>query len=201
MGYGYDCDFFKDFECELKQRCTGSCAIPYGSKLYEDHCKSPYKIDPDNPNKGYEACPYFKEIFGCHIVTAICKKLFSNKQVPELGVAYAFRKRLEKDSNMKELVTKYNIVGPILARIVENDEKLARNIYINTIVPAVTLLYKGEDNKALALYMRMVRNLIEKVKEPLQNSINATNPYLVINHQIQSEIVDSKKENIKKIKR
>ena len=178
MGTGYDCKFFKDFECKLKQKCTGSCAISYGSDLYEDHCKSPYKIDPDDPNKGYEACPYFKEKFGCHIVTAICK-------------------RLEKDPNMKELITRYNAIGPTLARIVEKDEELAKDIYINTIVPAVTLLYKGKDNKALMLYMGMVRDLIEKVKEPLQKSINTTTPYVVINHQIEPEMHDLKKEPVK----
>lgn len=192
--HGYDGLCGASYQCKAAKSVTGSADIP--SWIYDKYCKKDYK---DAGGEGYGHCPYYEPYFGPHIVTAVCKKLFPNKEVPEFGAACAFRKRLDDDPNMKELITRYNAIGPTLARIVEKDEELAKDIYINTIVPAVTLLYKGKDNKALMLYMGMVRDLIEKVKEPLQNSINATNPYLVINHQVLPEQKDSTPAHVKKL--
>lgn len=196
MGCGIACPGYEgDFSCFMKGKHTGSSSISYGSTEYEKYCKKDYE------RGGYGDCPHFYWYTHQYIVTAVLKKIFPSMKAPEFEISRDFRTRIENVQTCKTSLDRYDIVGPILARIVENDYELVKDIYVNTIIPVTTLIYQGEDNKALALYMRMVRNLIEKVKEPLQNSINATNPYLVINHQIQSEIVDSKKENIKKIKR
>lgn len=183
MGTGIECPGYDglcgaSYQCKAAKSVTGSADIP--SWIYAKYCKKDYK---DAGGEGYGHCPYYEPYFGPHIVTAVCRKLFPNAKNYEYFLASLFRVKQENDKNMKQFITRYNEVGPILAHIIENDEELAKDIYFNTIIPAVKLFNTGKSNEALKIFIKRVRDLIEKVKEPLQNSINVINPYLVINHQ------------------
>lgn len=195
MSYDITCPgYTRDFTCSFKQEHTGNSTISYGSEEYTRYCKKDYE------RGGYGDCPHYKWYMSQYIVTAVLKKLFQNKKIPEFEISRTFRTRIENEQTCRSLLDKYDIVGPILARIVEKDDALAKKIYTDTIVPVTTLIYRGEDKKALIMYMEMVRNLLTKMKEPLQNSINVTNPYLVMNHQVSPETQNLKPAPIKKLK-
>ena len=196
MGYGYACPGWEgDFSCFIKKKHTGDSSISYGSTLYEKYCKKDYE------RNGYGDCPHFYWYTHQYIVTAVLKKLFPSMKTPEFEISRDFRTRVENAQSCKSSLDRYDIVGPILARIVENDNELVKDIYINTIIPVTALIYQGKDNEALILYMKMVRDLIEKVKEPLQNSINTTIPYIVINQTNLTKMPNSKQEKVKILKR
>lgn len=174
MGYGIACPGYEgDFSCFMKRKHTGSSSISYGSTEYEKYCKKDYE------KNGYGDCPHFYWYTHQYIVTAVLKKLFPSMKTPEFEISRDFRTRIENMQTCKASLDKYDAVGPILARIVENDDELVKDIYLNTIIPVTALIYQGEDRKALSMYITMVKNLIERVKEPLQNSLNKINPYMV----------------------
>lgn len=196
MGYGIACPGYEgDFSCFMKRKHTGSSTISYGSTEYERFCKKDYE------KGGFGDCPHFYWYTHQYIVTAVLRKLFPNMKAPEFEISRAFRTKIENKQICKASLDKYDVVGPILARIVENDDELAKDIYINTIIPVTRLIYQGEDKKALSMYMTMVRNLLTKIKEPLQKSINTINPYSVINQTNLTKMPNSKQETVKILKR
>lgn len=136
-----------------------------------------YRCSYETRDRNSQEDLYRHSIERQYIITAIIKKLFPGLEVPEIYVSSVFRKNLEKNSNMTEMLAKYDKVGKRIAVMVQYDEELARKIYTNTVVPVMTLIYQGKDDEALSMYIEMVKTML--TKEPLQNSINTTNPYLV----------------------
>lgn len=167
MGYGIACPGYEgDFSCYMKGKHTGNPTISYGSYEYEKCCKKDYERD------GYGKCPHFKWYTEQYIVTAICKKLFPGMQVPEMEIAKNFRIRLEQNPSMFKLLEKYDYFGPILARIIENDKKLAINIYKETIIPTTKLILQGKDYEAFEIYKTMVEKLIKEKETKLRTHIS-----------------------------
>ena len=163
--YGYGGTEWYGYSCKYKKIVDGSSNI--SEDHYKAHCRSGYESD-------MESCEWYDKYTNRqYVVTAICKKLFPGMQVPEMEIAKNFRINLEQNPNMFNLLEKYDIVGPILAEIVKNNEQLAHDIYVKIIVPATTLILQGKTNQALKMYIEMVRELISTNKDVVQ-------PYLDI---------------------
>ena len=158
-----ECDYRTGYKkCGLKSAMGYSEDVDEG--VMDNHCI------PDKK----DGCPWYEEWKKRqYIVTAICQKLFPGMQVPEMEIAKNFRINLEQNPNMFDLLERYDIVGPVLAEIVKNNEQLARDIYAKIIVPATTLILQGKTNQALKMYIEMVRELISTNKDVVQ-------PYLDI---------------------
>lgn len=160
------------YKCKIKAELAdaGKASDKY---INEDHYNSYCRYDYESEYGGCMWLQIYKEWKRHYIVTAVLEKLFPGIILPDLEIAEAIKKELSRKPFMFESLEKYDIVGPILAEIVKNNEQLARDIYIGTIVPATTLILQGKIDQALKMYIGMVRGMISDNKDVVQ-------PYLDI---------------------
>ena len=100
---------------------------------------------------------------GCYLTTMVSTILGQDDKGYVLTTLRNFRKSvLQQDSTYKQLLVEYDIIGPILAKRLENDsrrEMIARNLYENILKKVLENLEKGNKEEAIKLYKGMTYGL------------------------------------------
>lgn len=117
----------------------------------------------------FERCDYYyKNRYGCHIVTALTKLVGAPEKGGTLDVYRSFRANvLEKDSEYKEVLSQYDIVGPQIAKcLVEDykdgkDKEMIIGLYDHIVC---NIAKKMEDNPQLDKNTKE-KNKLEAIKE------------------------------------
>ncbi len=105
-------------------------------------------------------------LVGCFITTAIVTILGLDDDCEELDVLRWFRDDvLQVLPEYREILMRYDTVGPIIARALEHDEdkmSISIALYKVFIRGCVNYIQKGDFDKAVVLYKEMVEALIRK---------------------------------------
>lgn len=100
---------------------------------------------------------------GCFITTVISKILGHDDKGYILTILRNFRKNiLQQDSNYKQLLVEYDIIGPMIADALINDPNrvmIANNLYENILKKIVIDLEKGQQKEAIKKYKGMTLGL------------------------------------------
>lgn len=99
----------------------------------------------------------------CYITTVVVKLLGFQDNCHELEVLRRFRSEvMTKDEKYKDLLMKYDTLGPAIARALERgaDVDFAYDLYKIYIKGAVSYIEAGDYDSAVSLYAEMTENLI-----------------------------------------
>ena len=103
---------------------------------------------------------------GWYIVTTIFNKLGLSDLSSEyecIGQLQNFRKNiLENDSKYEIVLEQYDLVGPVIADLLSNDEELCRLMSQTYLTIVLDLIRDKKYDEALELYIHMVNYLIGK---------------------------------------
>lgn len=121
----------------------------YGTYYYPDEtCSSHFQ-------------PRYSSPSSCYLTTIICNRLGLDDHCEELETLRDFRKSvLQKDETFKNLLYKYDVVGPIISQKLEKEDMMiVRGLYLSYIEPAVSFIKKGNQEEAIARYIEMTKLL------------------------------------------
>lgn len=160
---GYDGVISAVWQCSWKNDYDHSSDVPQSH--YEKYCKKDYEGNGYDDD-GYGSCTYFKYHFGkCYIATAVCDTLGLTKDNSFLRVINIFRDKLENDPKMFKQLEIYDIVGPVIANIINGDKEVAIELFESSISPVCIDIINGNYNSALMKYTCMTKRLINKYKD------------------------------------
>lgn len=132
---------------------------PVSYDQYINKCCS-YSYD-DCSNYKYE-----KPSSNCFITTVVCDVLGMDDNSFYLEMLRKFRKEyLQKRPEGLKILEQYDTVGPIVASCIMNDanrEEVAKNVFINSIIPVVNDLCEEKNIEAINKYINMTNSLIAK---------------------------------------
>lgn len=120
---------------------------------------------------------------GCFITTIVVNILGLDDNCEVLETLRKFRNNvLQKDEDFRELLMKYDVIGPKIAKILstlDNKEEVAAEIYFDYLIPCIDAIKAGEYEQAVSVYTDMTNILASKYlsKENLQISENVYNAY------------------------
>ena len=101
---------------------------------------------------------------GCFLTTMMCNILKMPDDNPFLNKMRSFRNNyLQKNEKYKEILVQYDIVGPMIAKNLNNDKKrveIAATYFYTYIKQIIKYLDNKEYEKAIMLYIDMTTNLI-----------------------------------------
>lgn len=99
----------------------------------------------------------------CYITTIVSDILGYQDKGYVLNMLRNFRNNyLQKDNNYKELLVEYDIIGPMLAKDINNSpnkQEIAYNLYENILKNVVIEIEKGNNKEAIRLYKAMTYGL------------------------------------------
>ncbi len=164
--------FSGDYYCQKKQENINSTQ-------YETYCKKNYERD------GYGECPIYKhkeETGGCFITTIICNIIGLEDKNIYLMLLRKFRdKYLQKNPNTIQILEEYDFIGPLISQSLAQDpnkEQIAREIFINNLVPIFDEICNDNYQKAIKKYTEMVKQLIKRYNLTiLELTISSENEY------------------------
>lgn len=99
----------------------------------------------------------------CYLTTLICDILKMDDNNIYLNTMRNFRDDfLQKDEKYKNLLVEYDIIGPKISEVLNNDplkEKVAKMFFERDIIPIVNLINSNEYEKAINAYWMMTTTL------------------------------------------
>lgn len=114
---------------------------------------------------------------GCYITTIVCEILGKNDNDNTLETLRKFRDNfLQKNRKYFGLLITYDIIGPIIAKKIredENKEQIASNLYNLGIKKVAEYIDNNENEKAISLYTNMTQLLIDgyQIRKPAINKV------------------------------
>jgi len=100
---------------------------------------------------------------GCYLTTMLCTILKMNDNNEYLETIRAFRNNiLQKNDKYKQILVEYDIIGPEIAKILNNDplkEKIAEVYFYKYIKPIKFLIENNKYDEAVNLYVIMTNSL------------------------------------------
>ena len=169
MAYEYDnqcgsCIHFRDEYDDDLEFSGGKWDYGHCPELHE--LRRPYRDD---------ICGYYANKYGCHIVTALTELLGLSEKGGTLDVFRSFRANvLEKDPEYKEMLIKYDIVGPKIADEMKKDysngkdKEMIIGLYDHIMVPISGLIKENpiiDKNTKEKNKLEAIRRYIEITKE------------------------------------
>ena len=112
-----------------------------------------------------DKCSIYKAYHGCYITTAVCDTLGLSGDNIFLGAISSLRKKLEQNPKMFKQLEIYDIVGPMIANIINGDKKIAGELFNSSISPVCNDITNCDYKSALIKYTNMTKSLIEKYKD------------------------------------
>lgn len=159
--------------------CCGSCIHmntnkwnPYSSK---DYCycteRGQYYNLHERKCRYYEYDDY-KDYYDLnhrwHVVSAIMEKLELSDNYDCISILHNFRNNfLEKDVKYKDMLMRYDIVGPVIAKCILDDEdsiELCKKLSTDFLADIIFMIREGKNEMALAKYNEMI-NLLTSIYE------------------------------------
>ena len=97
---------------------------------------------------------------GCYLTTIICKVLKLPDNNIYLQTIRNFRDNyLQQDIKYKKLLVEYDIIGPQIAKALENDPVISK-LYFDRYIRVISALIQGKDyNLAIKKYVEMTNSL------------------------------------------
>lgn len=162
-----DPDDIKDGKAFCKEKNERRFANDYCA----ENCDGFFRLGWGDTSRGKAAIAaadeYIKEHKPeCFITTAIVNILGLSDDCEELNTLRIFRKEvLQKDTRYRELLLRYDTVGPVLARALAHDEnsvQVAVDLYNIYIKGCVGYIKRGQIDNAVTLYVEMVERMVAK---------------------------------------
>lgn len=119
-----------------------------------------------------DKCSIYKAYHGCYITTAVCDTLGLSSDNIFLGAISSLRKKLEQNPKMYKQLEIYDIVGPMIANIINGDKKIAGELFNSSIIPVCNDINNCDYKSALIKYTNMTKSLIEKYKDSVSIGLN-----------------------------
>lgn len=113
-----------------------------------------------NTKKNALECANSNSGGGCYLTTIICKVLRLPDNNIYLQTIRNFRdNHLQKDIKYKKILVEYDIIGPQIAKALENDPVIAK-LYFDRYIRVISALIQGKDyNLAINKYIEMTNSL------------------------------------------
>lgn len=144
----------------------------FACDYYAEECSEFFRVGWGDTSAAKEAIrraeEYKKEheSGSCFITTAVVHILKKTDDCQELTVLRKFRKEvLQKDEQYRDILLRYDTVGPVLARALANDEnrlQVAIDLYNIYIRGCVQYIESGDIANAVVFYKEMVENMMLK---------------------------------------
>ena len=156
------CGFMKKTEGGFFSSDTYHCTkidsdVPY--EVYDKYCTE----------YAYDECPNYKyeePSSGCFITTIVCDIIGLEDRNIYLMLLRKFRNNyLQKNQNGIKILEQYDFIGPIISKKIfedQNKQQLARQLFLNNLVPVFDEITKDNYEEAIKIYTNMVNQLIEK---------------------------------------
>ena len=149
--------------------CCGSC-VDMNTNDYvrtKDHCKCTRRgqyYDLNEPACRYYKYDPYKDYYDLnhrwYVVTAIFNKLGLNDDYECISTLHNFRNNiLSKDARYDSILAEYDIVGPKIAKLLEEDsesEIICKRLLQTYLVRVLDLIRDKKYDDALNLYIEMV---------------------------------------------
>lgn len=156
---------YKDrYGCDAKCELRGRYYNPYSNAVCSEFKEN--NIPRSELERRYEIRKnYAKEnkSSDCYLTTAICNILNYDDDCNYLEKLRYFRDNIMlNDKKYYDLLVEYNIVGPMIAKSLiedENRKEISINLLINYIVPVYFKINNHRYNEATSIYIDMVNNL------------------------------------------
>lgn len=124
------------------------------SSYLENYCKYDYMASK---------CPFYQQYGqssgGCFITTVTCDILDKKDDNEVMNGLRKFRDEvLQKDEKYEEILKSYDVVGPIIASKLledENREQIAETVYDHLLTPIAKLVETGLHDQAVEAYYQM----------------------------------------------
>ena len=176
MGYDIKCPGYGGYhggwQCNFKGEYEYTSTV--SEYQYQTYCKKDNRDYCYGP--GYGNCEYYKKHYGIsYITTAVCDTLGLAKNNLFLRTINSFRDKLEQNPSMFKQLEIYDIVGPVIANIINGDQKLAGELFNSTIVPVCNDITSCDYRNALIKYTNMTKELIEKYKDSVSIGLSVFN--------------------------
>lgn len=153
--------------------CVEKDEYRFANDYYAETCDSFFRVGWGYRSEAMKAIAdadrYVKEHTNsgpCFITTAIVHILGMGDTCEELQTLRVFRKNiLQKDDKYRDLLLRYDAVGPVLARALACDEdrvQIAIDLFQIYIKGCVRYLKAGRVDDAIVLYTEMVERMISK---------------------------------------
>lgn len=117
-------------------------------------------------NYDYNDCPIYKQqdSSGCYLTTIVCDILRKSDDCIVLNTMRKFRdQELQNNPEYIDLLKKYDMVGPIIAKNIQNDKNnviLSNYLYSSVLEPVCKHIENKEIEKAITLYEVMTLSLV-----------------------------------------
>ncbi len=157
-------------ECKYLRRDSGWTYVDYkcavtNEEISEEHykkwCSGWNHLECEDYKKEEDS----KSSFLCYLTTIVCNILGFADDVSYLQMLRHLRNDiLQKDEQYKEVLATYDIVGPIIAKKLSEEEhknQIALNLLNLGIKPVCELLELKKDKEAIQLYKDMTNILIQ----------------------------------------
>lgn len=102
----------------------------------------------------------------CFITTIVCDTLGLDDNNIYLTLLRKFRKNyLQKKPDGIKVLEEYDTIGPVIAHFISHDEgkeKVAREVFMQSIIPVVNDICEGKNMEAINKYTDMTKGLIHR---------------------------------------
>lgn len=140
------------FSTNYKCNVSGE-EVDIPSSYLENYCKYDYMASK---------CPFYSQNYstgGCFITTVTCNILNKADDNEVMNGLRKFRDEvLQKDEKYEEILKNYDVVGPIIATKLYNDEnreKIAETIYEHVLTPISKMVKEEKNDEAVEAYYQM----------------------------------------------
>ena len=168
---GESCDYEGRYWCDRK----GENRYASDSKCY-NFCEAYSRSNYSRENMYENSARHTSS--GCYLTTIMCKLLGYDDNNYYLKTLRDFRDNVMKhDRRYIPLLITYDLVGPAIAKSLENDpngKKIATDCFIEYITPAIKAIHNDDTNTAINIYTAMTQKLGKRYSV----DINIVNPDL-----------------------
>lgn len=168
--------------------CCGSC-INMNTNDYVGHKDNCYCTERRQYYNLHERkCRYYeydkyKDYYDLnhrwHVVSAILQKLELKDSYECINILHNFRNNfIEKNEEYTHMLVLYDIVGPVIAECITNDEEsyeLCKKLCREFLLDVIFLIREGKNEEALSKYEKMISLLISIYKNDIIEYMNKKN--------------------------
>lgn len=162
----YRCDRFHEWKYANATECSWFCNA-YSRSYYDTKRAYEYSEKKKQENDSFKS--------PCFITTIVCQVLGFKDTTKVLNSLRTFRNNvLKKDEKYKDILATYDIIGPIIADRIRQDElrdTLAVALFNTSIKSVYEFIENNDYLKAIKIYQEMVYGLVEyyDIKKEVSN--------------------------------
>jgi len=177
--YCSECTYLKLESKDINGKfwCNKKLEWHLANELKCDRFCEDYNRDPSVAKSAYQYSIDHSSSGSCYLTTMLCSILKMPDNNVYLNTLRNFRKNfLQKDEKYREILVEYDIIGPIIAKNLNEDPlkyQIAVNTFYNYIKPIIKLIKENNNEEAISNYINMTNKLkfLYNVNHPISIEI------------------------------